>query len=219
MKASKLLLIILFSLIAFQVSSQSSFGIRCGYIKAWQNYGDVIIPDDAIIHVNRFQVSVLAYVDLNDHISIGIEPGFTQRGAACIPGSIFLSLPEIESKLLLNYAELPLMISDKLSIYKDKLEIFGKAGYGISRVQKAIRVDEFPGTGIPSERIKLPVSDPLVIRRLDNGWYAGAGISYNFGVNQLFLESNFYYGLRNVDPWFTSKNRSLHLGLGYRVRF
>ncbi|MCH8331039.1 MAG: hypothetical protein IH946_06625, partial [Bacteroidetes bacterium] len=132
MKISKQLLVIFFCCLSFQISAQFSFGVRTGYIKAWENYGDVVLPPNAKIHVNRHYMSTLVNFEINKLFRVGIEPGYIHRGAACEPGFSRIGTGEFtgETKLLLDYIEFPLMISAKLPVCKTKFEVFGKIGYG-----------------------------------------------------------------------------------------
>ncbi len=212
MKTSKHLFILIFCCIAFQISAQFSVGVRGGYIKAWEEYGDVDLPTGAKIHVNGFQVSVLSYFEINKHFSIGLESGYAQRGAACEPGYLIFNR---DTKLRLNYIEVPLMISAKFPVYRDKLEIFGKAGYGVSMMMSAFRKISVLGSYDQPVKTKLNVNNSSVLNRWDHGIYGGLGIAYNTGSNRLFVESNYYFGLKDVDRFNTSKNRSIHFGLGY----
>jgi len=217
MKISKPLFVFLCCCITFQIRAQFSVGVRGGYIKAWEEYGDVDLPDNAKIHVNGFQVSALAYFEIIKHINIGLEPGYTQRGAACVPGFVVFNE---EAKLFFNYIELPLMIKARFPVCNDKLEIFGKAGYGTSRIMTAFQEIQDLGSDEPPVRTEIDLNPRfgININRWDQGIYGGLGVAYNVRNNLLFLESNYYFGLKDVDTSKTSKNRSIHLGLGYLLK-
>ncbi|MCH8903355.1 MAG: outer membrane beta-barrel protein [Bacteroidetes bacterium] len=206
--------VLVFCCFSLQISAQISLGIKGGYVKAWAEYGDIILPDNATIHVNRFQVSGLAYFKVNNYVSIGIEPGFAQRGAACFPGWVNFE-DSVEISLLLTYLEWPLMVSVNIPVFSEKFEVFGKVGYGAARVLTAYRIDSFlEGDELPI-KTRLTSGPPPFLRGLDNGIYGSLGLGYNLGQNQIFLESNYYYGMRDVERSSTSKNRSLHFALGY----
>ncbi len=216
MKVSTLILAFSFFLITGSMHAQLSIGLKGGYIRAWEEYGNVELPPNAKIHVHGYQGSVLCYLNLSKTFSIGIEPGYAQRGAACQPGFIVFNS---DTKLLLNYLDLPLMVSARIPAFRDKFSFFGKAGYGISRVITGYtEVTDLTGVE-PVKRTKLDFTNPFGdnISRRDHGLYGSLGMAYNFGVNHLFIESTLYYGLVDVDINNKSENRSIHVGIGYLV--
>ena len=200
-------------LFSYQVEAQISIGIKGGYSNAWEYYGDVDLPDDAQIDVDGYYFSLLSYLKLNKHLDIGVEPSFVQRGAACIPGfDPFLGDTEFQ----LNYIEIPLMLRGNICFLNDKLEAFGKIGYGASMVQKGIGQTTFIGSEDPPIITEIDFSNPLSsLNRFDHGLYGGLGLGVNLGNNQLFLEGNYYNAFRDFDSNNTSKNRSLQLGIGF----
>ncbi len=214
MKTQKCLMLILFCWMGFQINAQISIGLKGGFVRAWEEYGDVGLPDDAPIQVNGFQVSALAYAKIHKNIEIGFEPGFIQRGAACEPGFVIFNQ---DTKLLLNYAEVPLMVKGKFNLFNDKLEVFGKLGYGVSMILKASReVIDLSGID-PPVKTDLDIKNNENMERWDHGIYSGLGVAYNLGKNQIFFETSFYHGLKDVDKWNTSMNRSLQFNLGYMM--
>jgi len=218
---SKRLLAIVFSAVSLQISAQLSLGVRTGFTRAWERYGDVDLPDNAVIHVNRFYASAAAYLPLNKFLSIGIEPGYTQRGAACIPGwnPIFIG----DTRLYLNYIELPVLVSFKLPLYKERVSAFGKLGWSSAVLVSAIEEAYTPSSGEVRSRRNLPIgagwgwSGPQV-RRLDHGLHGGFGAQLNLGTSRLTAEARYYHGLVNAEFFNTSKNRSVHFGVGYALQ-
>ena len=199
------------------LNAQVTVGLKSGYTRAWQNYGDVVLPDDAETHVHAYNVSGLLYVPLYTHFKIGIEPGYIQRGAACVPGWNQISpVFEGDTKFFLNYVELPVMVAVNYPFLNNRLSVFGKAGYGISGISTAIRED-FPNVtdDIPT-RTRIEMGKNSILNRFDHGMYSGIGLGYNFGTNhQFFIESNYYYGLRDAERFNASKNRGVNIDIGY----
>lgn len=200
----------------FQGQAQVSIGLRTGYTKAWQNYGDTPLPDNARVHVNGFHVTGMAYLNLSKHLRIGVEPGFVQRGAACEPGFIIF---EADTKLHLNYLDIPLMFSGSLPFLADRFSLYGKLGYGPSMLLSAFELKEdLFGDGPLPSKTKRPIGNAVdSVRRWDHGLYSSIGLSYTFGQHQLILETKGHAGLRNVEMENTSLNRSLKLSLGYMI--
>ena len=200
-----------------QASAQYTVGIKGGYTVAWPDYGDVQLPENAETQVNGLNGSLLIYYRAHDHIHVGFEPGYINRGAACVPGwqPIFVG----DTKLLLNYVELPLMISGNHSLIDNRLEVFGKLGYGLSMITTAFQEQIPQNTEIPPSRDRLDVDDPSSsLNRFDHGLYGGIGVAYNFDVYQVFVETNYYHGMKDVDKSTTSKIRSMNLSVGCAIK-
>lgn len=205
-----------FLIFAFFMSTEAvaqlSVGVKSGYVRAWQDYGDVILPEWAQTHIHSYQASVLLHYQLNKHLEIGIEPGLVQRGAACEPGfSTFNSDTEIH----LNYAELPLLMTFKVPFCQDRLEAYAKGGVGTSFILTGYRqVNVFSSNEDP-QQTKLNFTGFRAPRRWDIGFHGGMGISCRIGTGKILLESTFYGGMRDFAAPLSSQNRSIFVGLGY----
>jgi hypothetical protein len=104
MKNIKYLIAFLLFGLSFQLFSQLSIGVvKTDMSKpGWSMVMMQMFQEDAKIHVDRFQISGLSYLELSKHFKIGAEPGFVQRGAACFPGFVnFIG----DTKLFSNYIE------------------------------------------------------------------------------------------------------------------
>lgn len=214
MKTTLFLLTLLSGLYLTPLSAQFSIGLKSGLTRAWEDYGDTDLPDDAVIHVNGYHISGLAYYHFNNRWQLGIEPGFVQRGAACVPG---FGIFDRDTRLLLNYVELPLKIAYAQPLIKDRVALSGRFGFGTALITTAYQeVIDLSGN-TPPERTRLP-ADGSAVRQWDHGLHGGLGLGYNLGRNQLFLSGDYYYGLRDVDPSFASQNRNLNFALGYLIR-
>ncbi len=210
-----LLLSIFFSL---QAQAQFSLGIEGGYIRSWEDYGETIIPENAVIHVNRLNLSLSAYYGLGKNFKIGIEPGYIQRGAACVPG--WLGRPSFfgDTKFLLNYVALPIMVAKDFFVYKNKISLSVKLGYGVSYLVSGIQENVFIGSDDPPVRRDLDISGPdSSFNRWDHGWYGGLSIIYHLQNNQLFLSTDYYNAINDTDRFNSSQNRSLSFNLGYAI--
>ena len=212
MKIISVILLLLCSLYALPTQAQVSWGFKTGYTRAWERY-NLELPDNAEITVDRFHVSAMAYLPLNSWLRIGIEPGFAQRGAACIPG--WFPTFEGDTKLFLNYVDVPVMASAHLPLWKGRLELFAKGGYGLSVLVKANEETINFETGETLPKTKVPIGRGSRLNTIDTGFHGTGGIAAKFGPGQLLLESSVYAGIRNADRGTTSKNRSLKFSLGY----
>ncbi|MEM1321212.1 MAG: outer membrane beta-barrel protein [Bacteroidota bacterium] len=222
MKMIKLILPLFLCLLFQEAIAQLSVGVKGGYTRAWEFYDRDDLPDNAEIHIHGYHITGMIYTSIGQHFSIGAEPGFIQRGAACIPGFIDFNS---DRRMDLNYVEVPLMLSGRIKLFNNKFSIYGKIGAGaafltsvyeeqvafISPIGEVIPMDP-----IVREKIDL---DNSRLRRWDFGLYSNLGFAYHFGPNQIFLETGYYHALRDADTGFTSQNRSINTGMGYMRSF
>ncbi|MEM9917494.1 MAG: outer membrane beta-barrel protein [Bacteroidota bacterium] len=201
----------------YQLNAQMSLGVKGGYTKAWEDYGDVELPEDAEIHVEGFNVSLTAFWKFNRYLSVGVEPGFVQRGAACVPG--WMPIFEGDTKFFLNYVEMPLMAMGHLPLFGDRLELFAKGGYGLSYLASATREETiFNGENPQVTRTKMELGgENSILNRWDQGIYTGLGVACKIGPGQVTLEGNYFHGLKDADKTNTSENRSISWNIGYRI--
>lgn len=218
MQIRKSIIALVFIMGAFQANAQITVGLKTGYTRAWEKY-DVEVPEDADIHVKGFNIAAMAYLRLNSFLSIGIEPGYVERGAACIPGWNVGIDPGFngDTELFLKYSELPLMLQGNLPLFKGKLEAFGKAGYGLAYMTAAYeRTVDLDGVN-PPVRNKIDLSISPRLNRLDHGFHGTLGLEYQLGVGQIFIETAYYSSVRDADRQNFSKNRNLNFNLGYTI--
>ncbi len=212
-------LLVLVALVSVQpIYAQVYLGLKGGYTDAWQEYGDVNLPEDAETHVKGFNVTAQVYIQKGDVFQFGIEPGLVRRGAACVPGwngglnPIF----DGESKFFLSYVELPVMVMARTPFYHKRFELFGKFGYGPSVMVKAVRED-IPNDGIrPPSRVDMRTRS-TVLNRWDHGISGGLGFGVNLKSSQIFVETGFYMGMRDAERFNRSRNRSIDYSIGYRL--
>ena len=207
-------MLLLFASITSISSAQISVGLKGGYTMAWEFY-NLELPEDAEITVNGINISGMVYKGFGKHWQVGFEPGFVKRGAACIPG--WQPIFEGDTKFILNYVELPMMAAFNLPVMKGKMEVFGKAGYGISRLVTAFSQTILVTNEDPEPREPLPIGPRSIINPWDHGAYTGAGVRMQLGPGKLQLASDFYLGMRDAERWNTSKNRSVNVNLGYLI--
>ncbi len=215
MKTQKLLLISFFAFFTFQLSAQISIGLKTGYTRAWEKY-DVEVPDDARIHVRGFNIAGMVYLKVNNYLSIGVEPGYIERGAACVPGWNSID-PGFrgDTELFLKYAEMPVMVKSQLPLFNGKLEVFGKAGYGMAYMTTAFEQTTDLDGILPAVRSKIDLSNDDRLNRLDHGFYSTIGLSKSLGKGKIFIETAYYGSVRDADRNNFSKNRNLNFNIGY----
>ncbi len=196
------------------LQAQFVFGVKSGATKAWEDYGDVATPDGANIHINGFQLSAMAYYKLSPNFWVGMEPGWVERGAACEPGFIIFNE---DTKLFLNYLEVPVLVATQVPIYKRKLYLRAKAGFGAAYIASAFREVRDLNNVEPTTRNHLSFDGEDAMNRWDYGVHGGLALSYAIGKHEVLLDGNYYYGLPDVDAFFTSRNRTLNLSIGYLI--
>lgn len=195
-----------------QMQAQLSFGVKTGFVKAWEKYGDIGLPDDAKIHINGIQISGIADLSLSNLLSLRFEPGIVQRGAACYPGWIS---PTIDTRFRFNYVEAPIMLTVRNTFLNSRFGLSGKIGYGVSHIVSAKRESFFTDGNGETELEKVDLKNSGWLQRWDHGLYAGGGISYQIGSNRLIAEVTHYHGLVDVDRNNTTKNRSMEYSISY----
>lgn len=200
------------------LSSQSYFGIKGGYTNAWPDYGATALPENAQTDVNGFNLSLMYHHSVSKHVRIGMEPGYIQRGAACVPGwqPTFVG----DTKVKLNYVELPVFASYYINLGKSKFGLYGKLGYGVSYALSGNQeLIDLSGTNPPiASKIDLSSRESR-LKRLDHGAHSGLGLSYAISEkSQIILASDFYYGFQNYDKINVAKNRSLNVNVGYVIK-
>jgi len=210
----KNLIVIIICFVAMQLNGQVTLGIRTGYTMAWK--ANVTWDDDEeYIHHGGFQASLLSYFDISNTLSLGLEPGFVQRITSFQVGGSF---GQLEERVLLNYFELPAMVSAKYPLWSDRWEMNVKAGYGFGILLSAFRESIFLTGGDPNETRGFGNKvDHSRIFDVDHGLHGGIGIAYKIDNSRLFLETAYYMGFQDVSQFNPSKNRSVHLGAGYRI--
>ena len=210
----KLIVLCFVLVISSSCFSQLSVGVKSGYTKAWDYYGNVNLPPDAEIHIHSRHLSLMAYKQMNERYSLGIEPGYIKRGAACVPGWIPIFVGD--SRIFVDYIELPVLINMNFNLIKNRLILRAKIGAGAAIGIHAEEEVTLIGSDDP------PIVTEIDFRRLnrwDYGLYNGLGLSYPIGNGELTIESSYYHGIRDLDPNTTSENRSFNLSLGYMWNF
>lgn len=203
--------------IAFLVSnfclSQISLGLKSGYTKAWDYYGNVNLPADAEIHIHSRHLSLMVYKQMNERYSLGIEPGYVKRGAACVPGWIPTFVGD--SRIFVDYLEFPVLINMNFNLVENDLILRVKMGAGVSMGVHAEEEVTLLGSDEPSTINDLDFNQIGGLNRWDCGMYSGLGVSYQIKNGEIFIESSYYHGVRDIDPNTTSENRSINISLGY----
>lgn len=172
----------------------------------------MLLPEDARIHLHRIHASVLLYHRLGRFVRIGVEPGYVGRGAACVPG--FFIPPPIfpgDSRFVLNYLELPLIVQLEVPLVRKRLSVLTKAGYGASYMigGKIQLIDLETGAVVSQSPAKASLNS------WDHGLYGGMGFALDFAAHRVLLLAEYYNGFLHVDPSLPSQARSLNLSLGY----
>src|SRR5687768_10276819 len=138
--------------IVISLQAQVTVGLKTGYVNAWQYYGDVEIPDNANTHVHAYQVSLTSEFQMISFLRLHLEPTFIRRGAACEPGFLIFNS---DTRLLMNYVELPILISAHLPSCDKKWLMYFKTGYAASRAVSANRFSKPVGSDDYTNKEKL----------------------------------------------------------------
>lgn len=208
---AKITLVLLIGCSTLLLSAQVSIGIKGGLAKSWR--ANIPGEDDDYVHKEGIQFSFVSFMRINNTLSLGIEPGYIPR----ITSATFFGFedPGLVARVNVNYIALPIYISGRYPLWNDRLKMNVKAGYGISLLTGANR--EFQPGQLFTEPVIIKHAGWL--NKVDHGFYSGIGIEYAMGRNKLILESDFYFGMRDVIVFDFSKNRTITTGIGYMLGF
>jgi len=212
MKIKNLLLLVALFGMSLNAFAQTYVGFKGGYTNAWEDYGEFTPPEDADISIDGFHAALTIEKNIGKYFSLAVEPGIIKRGAACVPGwqPIFLG----DTKLHLQYAELPIYAGVKLPLLKQKLHLSLQAGYSASYLYRGVEeVIEFNSEEPPTKTV-LVLKDDNRLNRWDHGASIKTGIQYNMGIYQINLSGSYYMGSVNADVWNDSLNRNINYSLG-----
>lgn len=217
--------VLLFLLLPIFGFSQIEIGIKGGYTNAWPGYGDLELPNGAETHISSYNVSLFLDGTIrstgNGQLGYSLSPGFVKRGAACFPGwTLFVG----DSRVFLNYIELPIQLTYKLDLGTKGLTLIPSAGYGISYLASAFShtptVDQWGQLVHLVAPIAIGEDNLEAYNRLDHGIHLSARLVKELLTHHLiFFESAYYHGMTDYDPQNVSKNRNINLnfGFGYRI--
>lgn len=207
---------LLAGLFANSLSAQVTLGVKSFYNTAWQQYSEDLLILRQDVYIHNFGGGLTFQYAIDEHLSIGIEPGFVQRGAACLPG-FNLPIGGIEATLVGSYIEAPLTLEGHLFAWQERVQFFAKAGAGYSYMIGGYRQIDFQNPEVPAERTNLDFSQEPNLNRFDFGFYGSGGFGVKAGPGYITAECRYYHGMPNVDKNQESRNRAISYGLGYRV--
>lgn len=218
----KLVLLILLLSSFGLLKAQISLGAEAGYTRAWMNYGNIILPQNAITHVHSYNASVRMQYQLGQYLSATTAPGYVRRGAACRPtigwGSALgiVDFPA-DAKMFLHFIDLPVSLQGHLSFGKGRWELMPSLGYGVAMMLHA-REEIFDLETLETVQSNhLGIGKWRQLKRFDQGLRAAMGLARNMGQYQVYVRATYHYGLRDMERFMTSKNRALNLNLGVLV--
>jgi len=194
--------------------AQHSVGARLGYNRAWMYYGDVTLPAGAVTHVNRVSGHLLAYKQLSAHFEVGVEPGYVQRGAACVPGWIPVFIGD--ATIFIDYLELPVMLAYRLPL-GNRFRLQWKLGYGASLAIQAAEQVLPPNSDAPFDRTPLDIGRNGDVKRLDHGAHGALSVAIRLGNGYVTIACNHYRSWHNASWRSISQNRGLALSVGYSM--
>ena len=204
--------------LTFRAEAQLEVGVQMSYGSSWQEYGDDFTPDQNNFKIKGFRGAISLFYPMNSWMSIGVEPAFTRRGAACVPGFVWVNpIPIEDASINGNYVELPLLAKFDYPIWKDQL--FAVARVGASAAYMLNGFIEFQpfNPEDPTQRTDIDFEVTPEIRRWDFGLHTGLGLGYQLGGGMLSFDVRYYHGLKDVSSILTSRNRAITYGLGYSI--
>lgn len=219
MKTRTFVLFFLLLCASVTVHAQYTVGIKVGYHKAWQDYGDDFFIDGFDGKIKGFSTSLIAYRSLGKHFDIGAEPSYIRRGAACEPG-FFIDNPYLtgDATLYANYVSLPVFLRNHYPLFRGRMNCSVKLGGSASWLVDGYRHLNLEWTGVIDQVQDINFEDEPNLKRWDSGLQAGAGIGLNIGPGLLQFEYEYYYSLMDMNRQITSKNRNAGLIMAYLIK-
>lgn len=209
-------LFLFISLFTISLSAQVSLGVKVFYNNGWQQYDESLLILRENVYIHNVGASATVEYAIDQHLSLVVEPGFVQRGAACFPGFV-LPIGGSEVTFVGNYIEMPVLLQGNLNAWQNRLQFFLQAGAGYSYLASAYRKFDFQDPEADAQRERVNFDQEPNINRLDFGYYGGGGVGVKAGPGYLTATCRYYHGMPNVDDFQVSKNRAISYALGYRV--
>jgi len=209
-----------FLILATVSQAQISIAAHAGYTLAWEDYGDIILPEDAVIHIHGFHAAAAINYTLSKRISLATEPGLTRRGAACVPGWNQGINPNpnfpADTRFLLDYAELPMLFQMHFGFGQGRFELVPSLGYSTAMMLRGTEETiDLETKKVVNSRL-LDIGGAFgEVRRFDHGAKCGLKLARNFVGYQVYAKTSFYMAMRDASPGLSSKNRALDLSIGY----
>lgn len=202
----------------YQSNCQTEIGIKGGFTNSWPGYGDLELLNNAQTNVSGYNLSLFVGMSINDKLGFSFQPAFIKRGAASLLwaiGSGFGLQPALEgdSKVFLNYFELPIFINKKFKF--KSTNIVPSFGYGLSFLNSA-SVLQTSGTRTIVSNIEIGNDSEESLNRLDHGFYFSIRIDQQILQNHfIFFESAYYLGMTDYDKLNSLKNRNVNFNFGF----
>ncbi len=220
MKTFTILLSLLFVFSFRVVHAQYSFGLKGSYTNSWNNSQQGLSSEK----VTGIGSSLFLYRSITNHLQIGIEPGFVQRGTTYDPVDLAYLIDCVSipcsyligfATLYSNHVNLPVMAKSNFNLLKGRLDVFAKFGGGPSYFTSGFQtIPDYGYDEIMSVR-ELNLSENT--KSWEWGLNGGIGLGVALGPGTLLLETEYYHGLSAMPYLLNTKSRSLAYSLGYSI--
>ena len=218
-----LALIFLSGLLSYSaLSGQTTLTIKAQFGQAWQGTTNFFFLDDNDYpRLAHYGLSAEFFRAVTPKFSLGVAPGYMRRGSELevgfINGLFVGPIPSFDSRLHLNYFQLPLLAKYETALFQ-RFSISGQIGAGFAYLLGGYREVKFFGSNVDRERQNLDfdgLDDDL--NRFDFGLYSGIAVGYALKQGKLLLSFDHYHGSFDVDQKVVSENRNWGIGLGYQL--
>jgi hypothetical protein len=221
-----IILTYLFAFLAYAATAQLSGGLKVGgNMHRFTEEGS----DDSGSELEEgfkqgLQVSAVLEMGLTEKFALRIEPGLTQKGAkSTYDGTIDGLVTKSDSKLSLNYLEVPILGKFSFSGNENSLYLLAGPSFGILSSGKYKGFVEVGGfrTEI-DEDIEFAENDG--INRFEVAAAVGLGYQLGLGSGKLFVDARFQQGLTSYvdnegESDYKPRNQGILLNLGYVFSF
>ena len=218
MKFTPIVLLLFFT---YTLQAQVSLGGKAGvHLGNWKT-NDMLLEDGEELNSNiAFQAGFVANFGIAEKLSLQTELYYIQKGTK-VKGEDFFSSMEVNSKVVLNYLELPVLLKVQFNNSEDGPSFFGLAGPSIGYALSGKLVSEaiINGTKI-KETQDLEFDDNDGFRRTEFSLAIGAGVNIPTGPGNVVIDLRYLLGLSNLNDegdGASVKNRGIGLAVGYLI--
>ena len=212
MKKPLLNLLALFVLFSFAVQVHAqSVGVKAGVnIASWA--GDDIFDEDVFSSITGLQFGAVAVLPVSDKFAIQPELLFLQKG---FENEIDFLSEKIITTTTLNYLEIPILA--RITLTEGPTQIFVNAGPSIGLGLGGTIKSEAGGVE-EEEDFDFDENDT---NSFDLGLAVGAGVQFEVGPGNLFIDVRYLLGLSGLDDSENEEEQidAFNRGIGASVGF
>ena len=217
MKLMKFTPIVLFFCITYSLQAQTLLGGKLGvHLGKWKT--EQILQDEELNSNAALQAGFISEFGITNRLSIHTGLYYIQKGVRGTSQDFSTSI-ELQSKIILNYLELPLLLKVQINSSEEGPIFYGLAGPSIAYALSGKLISEGLINGEKfKETEDLEFSDDDGFKRAELSLAIGAGVNIPSGPGKVLIDLRYLLGLSNLNDegdGASVKNRGAGLTIGY----